>query len=333
MQYGLINDSGADETTLEASNGTRVLLVENSPGSAITGRGGQFAISGYADAQVSYQGVGVLGQGRLGVWGHGRVAGVVGYSVDYGVGGEGVPLGGYGDGVQGASNAEGSSGVRARHIGPKGGSGVSGTCDPVNGDGFGVYGTSELGAGVGGESSSRYAVQGVATGPGAYAGIFFGRTRTGDLFVSGSLTVLGAKSMAMPHPDGSHRRLYALESPDSWFEDFGSAELAEGHASVDFDADFAAVAQLDDYHVFLTAEGDSKGLYVASKGPTGFEVREQQGGTSSLTFSYRVVARPKGINGQRMERLEPVDVSVPEPVKVPPPSSEVPEVPLQDEPS
>ena len=40
---------------------------------------------------------------------------------------------------------------------------------------------------------------------------------------------------------------------------------------------------------------------------TGFEVREQKGGTSSLSFSYRVVAKRKDIPGPRMER---VDLSV-----------------------
>jgi hypothetical protein len=41
----------------------------------------------------------------------------------------------------------------------------------------------------------------------------------------------------------------------------------------------------------LTPEGDSRGLYIRKRSASGFEVREQQGGRSSLTFSYRVVAR------------------------------------------
>jgi hypothetical protein len=161
-----------------------------------------------------------------------------------------------------------------------------------------------------------------------WAGAFFGRTGVvGDLTVFGNLTVTGAKSMAMPHPDGSYRRLYALESPESWFEDFGSGEIAEGRAHVELDPDFAAVVRLDDYHVFLTPEGDSKGLYVTSKGPTGFEVREQQGGTSSLRFNYRVVARRKQIHEERLERFERVDVLRPIAAETVPPATELPEVP------
>jgi len=55
-----------------------------------------------------------------------------------------------------------------------------------------------------------------------------------------------------------------------------------------------------EYHVFLTPLADSQGLYVSSQGSSGFEVREQQGGTSNLAFSYRVVARRKGIEGRRL---------------------------------
>jgi hypothetical protein len=122
--------------------------------------------------------------------------------------------------------------------------------------------------------------------------------------VQGNLTVIGGtKSAAVPHPDGSYRLLYCMESPESWFEDFGTGELRDGKAEVQLDPDFAAVVHSDAYHVFLTPEGDSRGLYVTNKRPTGFEVREQQGGASSLTFSYRVVAKRKDIAGPRLETV------------------------------
>ena len=65
------------------------------------------------------------------------------------------------------------------------------------------------------------------------------------------MTVVGgAKSAAVPHPDGTHRRLYCVESPESWFEDFGKGQLDCGEADVAIDPTFAAVVDLDDYHVF-----------------------------------------------------------------------------------
>jgi hypothetical protein len=99
--------------------------------------------------------------------------------------------------------------------------------------------------------------------------------------------------------------MYALESPESWFEDMGRAELVDGRAQVDLDDEFAAIVQTDDYHVFLTPEGDTQGLFVSARTPDGFEVRELQGGTSNLTFSYWVVAKRGDIEAERLQRIEP----------------------------
>jgi len=112
----------------------------------------------------------------------------------------------------------------------------------------------------------------------------------------------GAKSAAVPHPDGTHRRLYCIESPEPLFEDFGSAKLVDGRARVTFDPDFVAVVHNDKYFVYLTPEGDCKGLYVSDKSATGFEVRELQGGATSLS-------NRKDIPGPRLE------VKLPEPIK------------------
>ena len=61
----------------------------------------------------------------------------------------------------------------------------------------------------------------------------------------------------------------------------------------------------DDYHVFLTPVGDTQGLYVSTISQDGCEVREQQGGTSNLPFSYRVVAKRGDVEAVRMQRTEP----------------------------
>jgi hypothetical protein len=88
--------------------------------------------------------------------------------------------------------------------------------------GFAIYGLCANGHGLVGATATAggAAVVGASNGvAGAYAGAFYG-----SVVVSGNFTVVGgAKSAAVPHPDGSHRRLYCLESPESWFEDFGTA--------------------------------------------------------------------------------------------------------------
>jgi hypothetical protein len=94
---------------------------------------------------------------------------------------------------------------------------------------------------------------------------------------------------------------YSVQSPENWMEDFGSGELKNGVAVVTIDPAFAETVTGDNsYHVFITPNADSRGLYVISKTATTFEVRESGGGTSSLTFDYRIVARRRGFEKQRL---------------------------------
>ena len=57
--------------------------------------------------------------------------------------------------------------------------------------------------------------------------------------VDGELTIKGKKSAAVAFPDGTHRRMYCMESPESWFEDFGFGRFTNGQAHVDLDPGFS----------------------------------------------------------------------------------------------
>jgi hypothetical protein len=138
--------------------------------------------------------------------------------------------------------------------------------------------------------------------PNNYAGRF-----DGNVGIIGTLTA-SFKSAVVPFPDGTHRVLHCMESPEHWFEDFGAAKLKRGRAVVKLDANFAKVIKRGDYKVFLTPEGDCRGLYVR-KSAASFEVRELAGGTSSVAFSYRIVGRRKDIRGHR--RFAKIDVTLP----------------------
>jgi hypothetical protein len=116
----------------------------------------------------------------------------------------------------------------------------------------------------------------------------------------------------MPFPDGTHRALYCMESPDLWFEDFGTAELKHGRAVVPLDANFAKVIKAGDYRVFFTPEGDCRGLYLRRKSAASFEVRELMGGKSTIEFSYRIVGRRKDVKEHR--RCAKIDMRLPPPV-------------------
>jgi hypothetical protein len=92
-----------------------------------------------------------------------------------------------------------------------------------------------------------------------------------------------------------------LESPENWFEDFGSASLVDGKATVKIEQMFATTVNLSDtYHVFLTPLGDCA-LYVAEKTTESFQVRGLDGVTCSIDFDYRLVAKRAGYEDLRLE--------------------------------
>jgi hypothetical protein len=156
-------------------------------------------------------------------------------------------------------------------------------------------GTGGLGIGVyGSQAGSGWGVYGTS-GSGGFA-----------VFAGGNFAATGTKSALVPAEDGNHRTLYCMESPECWFEDFGAAQLVGGSARVQIDPVFAATVRTDEYHIFLTPQGDSKGLFVSGVDAAGFTVREQQAGRSTLPFSYRVVGKRKDVVAQRLAsvRLE-----------------------------
>jgi hypothetical protein len=212
-------------------------------------------------------------------------------------------------GVQGDSaNYSGVIGVS--YIGgpsiphPETRAGVLGTSS----DRHGVIGTSTSNAGVFGYSSNGPGIVGMTSNPAASAGAFFG-----DVKIAGNISANNLKSAAVPFPDGSRRALYCMESPEVWFEDFGSAKLARGRAVVKLDANFAKVIKRGDYRVFAMPEGNCHGLYVRRKSANNFEVRELMGGKSSVAFSYRIVGRRKDIKQPR--RFAKVDMPLPPPTR------------------
>jgi hypothetical protein len=185
-------------------------------------------------------------------------------------------------------------------------SGVWGSSNAVHG----VIGTSNAAVGVYGYSTNGPGVIGRTNNPATIAGGFFG-----NVGVTGNLQVVGTKSAVVPFPDGSRRALYCMESPELWFEDFGSAKLARGRALVKLDANFAKVIKRRDYRVFVTPEGNCHGLYVRRKSAKSFEIRELTGGKSSVAFSYRIVGRRKDIKQHR--RFAKVDMGMPLPTRPP----------------
>ena len=278
-------------------------------------------------------GNGVLGVSNATSGGASGVLGVIHSTSGTGTTGIATASSGFNNGVYGQNASNQGYAVHGDAIASSGNAvGVFGTSTAANG-GIGVWGvalaTSGDAVGVRGDlevpTATGAAGQFLTLSPNSVAGQFanfsrqglilqglsgpFDATQTevfrvdssGNLHITGNLTVDGTKSSTAKLQDGREVALYAVESPENWFEDFGSGELREGVAWVPFDASFAqAVNAAVSYHVFLTPNGDSNGLYVARKTASGFEVREHGRGTSTVAFDYRVVARRRGYETIRM---------------------------------
>ena len=126
----------------------------------------------------------------------------------------------------------------------------------------------------------------------------------------------GTSMMASVDSGQRQVELYALQSPQNWFEDFGSGRLTSGTATITLDRTFAqTVDVLSDYHVFLTPAGDCRGLYISQKTATGFEVHELGGGQSNVSFDYRIVALRHGFENVRLaditERVKKLNAPLP----------------------
>lgn len=131
-----------------------------------------------------------------------------------------------------------------------------------------------------------------------------------SLDVSGNVTIAGEIRTSGPCSAGcitgkhalSHRVVsYAPTQTVPSIDDFGEAQLVNGSAYVPLSADFANVVDRHaHYLVFITPEGNSRGLFVSDKTSSGFYVRENEGGRSTLVFSYRIVAKPVGASDSRL---------------------------------
>jgi hypothetical protein len=321
---GFMDRAGRDFGSTGVLGAAGGVAVERRGGSGVVGNGGP--------GNRQRGGIGVLGFGGAGdrgfadgpgVMGQSNTAqGVVGVSAapsSSGVFGLNSSTAGFATGVFGSCDAPGGAGVAGRNLNGDGVNGFSdGNIGVVGGSGahMGVLGFApHIGiqgqggnAAILGFSPTGHGVIGIAPTRGKFAGSF-----TGNVQITGTLTVFSsAKSAAVRTGKNEYRRLYTMESPESWFEDFGEGALRRGRATVRISTDFAPLVRTGNYHVFITPYGDCGGLFVANRSRTQFEVRELNGGKSNVRFSYRIIAKRKDIPGKRLEKLTLPDLPGPE---------------------
>ncbi|MGC9024625.1 MAG: hypothetical protein ACP5NB_07335 [Chloroflexia bacterium] len=302
-------------------------------------RSTDYGVLGYNSTTTG--GTGVYGQGFTGVVGYSAYARGVFGQTDYTTSARGQAVVGYasatGASVHGVYGVAGTTtwfvpdapaGV-AGYVNATNGIGVWGYNGNTTGGGYGLYGytVAANSASVYGRADGATPSYGVAghhywggVGVGAwsysgdimrgYSGDYPGGTLRMYLTNSGNLYVDGGYYIFLNPPGGDPNAqsvLATIHSPEVWVEDFGTATLVDGRATVTIASDLAAAVNLnEEYHVFLTPRGDCQGLYVAATTPTSFEVRELGGGKSNVAFDYRIVAKRQGLENLRMQPVPEV---------------------------
>ncbi|HXW76591.1 MAG TPA: hypothetical protein VEJ20_04200 [Candidatus Eremiobacteraceae bacterium] len=310
----------------DAPNGNTVtaMLNTNSGGAAIVAHD---TFSGASDFNAGI--IGVTNNGIAGVEGFGDAAaadGVFGDGFGSDTGSEGDSSSGIG--VLGSSNTGfGVEGESTDSIGAEGTtSNPSATTDTseagVFGDDTSIDGGT-LNAGVSGASSSGIGV--LATGADAMvadcasggADEYVGKSSVGT--TNFTVSCAGTVGTVIVTRHDLYANATVARTTESTLEDYGQGELVNGTAIVTLDPAFSeAISDRSTYLVFLTPDGDSRGLYVAQKTLHGFVVHENEGGRSTLEFDYRIVARPAGDDRSRMalsaepptDRVQPSAASI-----------------------
>jgi hypothetical protein len=205
-----------------------------------------------------------------------------------------------GDGVLGSTAQASGYGVRgintnATFSASTGVLGISGPGGSVAADFYGVVGTANTtndnwgyGGYFTGEFRGVYAVNPTATL--GYA-----------VYYSGNLAGTGTKSCVVRTSQGP-TLLYCQESPENWFEDFGSGKMVNGHVTINMDPVFLETVTIDashPFHVFIQFENDAPAKFDIIKSSSGFEVADASG-LSNGEFSWRLAAKRKGYEDHRL---------------------------------
>ena len=300
-----VANNGADAMVVTAAGtGYGIIARASGNGSALFGE----AVTGYGVLGSSSSSVGTYGYSgtTYGVEGStagsGSAAGVIGLGNSYGYG------------VEGQNS---SSTTPSAYAGD--GSALSGVVGQ-SGGGPGVYANSTYGFGAlisnHGQVPTLYIDEirdddpegglqiAAANGYFSNEDIDFEVNYEGDVFAQGQV-ISGQQVDTVSRNPANAMVTYAPAQAEPSMEDVGNAQLVNGSATVALAADFRQTIDASSpYAVFLTPYGDNRGLYIASRTANGFVVREAQGGHSSLSFDYRIVARPYGARTARLPRFK-----------------------------
>lgn len=175
--------------------------------------------------------------------------------------------------------------------------GVQGIANAQNQDAIGAEGMSFTNAGV---SVGGY-----------FEGLTYAGTSWAYAYVGGTTNaatarkIVGTGSVSEVVPTQNHGRvtLTCPESPEYWYQDYGTVELVNGQAHVELDpilADIIVVDAQNPLRAFFTPANmlEYNGVAMVNQTATGFDIVEMNGGTHSGTLHYQLVVKPKTNYGE-----------------------------------
>ena len=169
--------------------------------------------------------------------------------------------------------------------------GVQGTADTQNQDAIGSMGTAY--------SNSLTKAGGyfdAYTYPGAAQAFAYVATTVGG--IARKITGTNAVSEIIPTADHGRIMLTAPESPEYWYQDYGTVQLVNGRARVDLDPilrDIIVVNAEYPVRVFCTPVDmpEFNGVTQMDRTASGFDLVELNGGTHTGTLDYQLIVKPK----------------------------------------
>ena len=116
--------------------------------------------------------------------------------------------------------------------------------------------------------------------------------------INRKITGTNAVSEIIPTPNHGRITMTAPESPEYWYQDYGTAEMINGRAHVDIDpilADIVIIDAQNPIRAFFTPQDMLyfNGAAIVNQTATGFDIVELNGGSNNGKVQYQIIVRPK----------------------------------------
>jgi hypothetical protein len=228
--------------------------------------------------------------GGTGVWGNATGTnswGVYGNGTAWGVEGFTLESGGYGvEGVNGYGTADAGIGIL----------GIGGGTSPVSfnfgegvlgiGNDWGVMGYATDASPDGTESAGGFLSSADNT--------YYAYIATWDGTTNYKIQGTGTVSTIVKDQQNNLKAMACPEAPEILFEDYGTSALVNGTVHINLDPTYSKNVTINAKHplrVMITMnDACPNGVYVTNRTTTGFDVVENNKGTSNATFTYEVIA-------------------------------------------